>query len=101
LELRAHRLQLAALNLLGLTARRLPQQPCGVANAHRHTIGIIARRQVGSVAIQALAERGKPALEHRADGIGRAAADLLAHALDRRARALVKQHIGGRCLMSR
>jgi len=45
--------------------------------------------------LQALAERGEPALQHGTDRVGRAAADPLAHALDRRAQAVLQQRVGG------
>lgn len=44
----------------------------------------LAVDQVGAMTVQALAERGEAALEHGAYDVGRAAADLLTQALDRR-----------------
>lgn len=64
------------LNLLGLPARRFPKQSSGIAHPHRHAIRIVASRPMGRRTHQSFAERRKPALEHGADGIGRAATDL-------------------------
>ncbi len=84
------------LNLIGLAPGDIPEALGGLHDGQGQLLGFaVGQARPRPSSLQALAERGKPALEHRADGVGRTAADLLAHPLDRGAQALAQEDIGG------
>ncbi len=64
----------------GFGLRDLPE----VLSSLEDGVGNIGRRRERPRILQPTAEALEPGVEHRADRVGRAAADLLAYALDRR-----------------
>jgi len=69
------------LRLGRVAQRELPELP-GRLHDRQGQAGVFVVGQAACPPLEAPSERGEPALQHGADGIGRAAADLLAHALD-------------------
>ncbi len=72
---------------LGSVPKLLRQALNGIGHGRGQQLALPCRHA------QALAQGGKPGLQHRADGIWRASADLLAHALDGRPQALGDQGV--------